>query len=787
MTIAVNGLPTATITAGSATSFCQGGSVVLTASAGSTYLWSNGATTSSITVSASGSYTVTVTNANGCSATSSATVVTVNAPSTFYQDSDEDGFGNPSVSISACNQPNGYVEDNADCNDNNSTVNPGESESCSNTIDDNCDGNINEEAPGTAINYYLDADNDGFFNTTPIAICAVPSGNYTTNPANTLILDCNDNNSAIKPTAAEICGNEVDEDCAAGDLVPSYYKSIQSGAWNNDATWSYSCDNSVYNNAYYFPPVGYNGFVLIDEGTTVTIPNNGEVYSTGTLQINTTGSLSLTGNDAVSTPTAATNVSIAKLTVSNTIINNGTLTVGHMASLLQSNEVANNVNTGTGTFVVNMNLTGTSNAGGAPNGRYWYIGSPMNNTNISNTFYSATHKTRIWEYLPATNAWNAIINGTTGFGQGSATNMTVGLGYLYRAASNQTVTFTGNATQFNNNITTPLSFTGTGYKYVSNPYTSYVDWRQVTRTGLNVSYWIRNAANTSYESYNATSGLSTNNGSGQTTQFIPPMQGFWIYAFTTPCSLRIDNGDRRHSSNILHSPIHNQVVRLNLNDGKTDDQAVVYENENATNGIEEFDTEKFMDENYHQIYFLEGVKQFSLDGLKDATAKQKVDMGIHITGAGTYTINAVELGVEEDVVLEDKFTHTFQDLKRNSTYSFTSNAGTYNNRFVLHFTLNPQTETVLETETVTVGETVGESEGVTVYTTTGQQVKVWVSNTAEFQNATVKVYDAIGNLVERKNMTSNELLLDLNTATGVYLVEVTGDSKVFTKKIFMTE
>jgi hypothetical protein len=66
-------------------------------------------------------------------------------------------------------------------------------------------------------------------------------------------------------------------------------------------------------------------------------------------------------------------------------------------------------------------------------------------------------------------------------------------------------------------------------------------------------------------------------------------------------------------------------------------------------------------------------------------------------------------------------------------------------------------------------------------------VKVWVTNTTDFQNATVKVYDAIGNLIERKNMTSSELLLDLDTATGVYLVEVTGDSKVFTKKIFISK
>ena len=60
--------------------FCAGGSVTLTSSAGTSYLWSNGATTQSINVTTSGSYTVQVTNANGCqSATSVATVVTVNA------------------------------------------------------------------------------------------------------------------------------------------------------------------------------------------------------------------------------------------------------------------------------------------------------------------------------------------------------------------------------------------------------------------------------------------------------------------------------------------------------------------------------------------------------------------------------------------------------------------------------------------------------------------------------------------------------------------------------------
>jgi hypothetical protein len=76
--VVVNTLPTSTITAGGATTFCQGGSVALTASTGSAYLWSNGATTQSINATVSGSYNVTVTGSNGCKATSASTTVTVN-------------------------------------------------------------------------------------------------------------------------------------------------------------------------------------------------------------------------------------------------------------------------------------------------------------------------------------------------------------------------------------------------------------------------------------------------------------------------------------------------------------------------------------------------------------------------------------------------------------------------------------------------------------------------------------------------------------------------------------
>jgi hypothetical protein len=77
VTLTITSVPGATASAAGPTTFCQGGSVVLTASNGTTYNWSNGATTQSITVTASGSYTCTVTTST-CTSTTTAIVVTVN-------------------------------------------------------------------------------------------------------------------------------------------------------------------------------------------------------------------------------------------------------------------------------------------------------------------------------------------------------------------------------------------------------------------------------------------------------------------------------------------------------------------------------------------------------------------------------------------------------------------------------------------------------------------------------------------------------------------------------------
>ena len=105
--------------------------------------------------------------------------------STWYLDSDGDGYGDVSPPVVACDKPTGYVANSTDCDDTDHTVYPGAVEVCDGT-DNNCDGQLEADSD--------DADGDGY------RICAG---------------DCDDTESAVNPGMTEVTSDSLnyDEDC----------------------------------------------------------------------------------------------------------------------------------------------------------------------------------------------------------------------------------------------------------------------------------------------------------------------------------------------------------------------------------------------------------------------------------------------------------------------------------------------------------------------------------------------------------------------------------------------
>lgn len=80
VTAAVTSIPSPTPAITGTLSFCAGSTTTLTTGTFSSYLWSSGGTTKSITKGVAGTYTVTVTGSNGCTGQTSATISSIAKP-----------------------------------------------------------------------------------------------------------------------------------------------------------------------------------------------------------------------------------------------------------------------------------------------------------------------------------------------------------------------------------------------------------------------------------------------------------------------------------------------------------------------------------------------------------------------------------------------------------------------------------------------------------------------------------------------------------------------------------
>jgi hypothetical protein len=133
-----------------------------------------------------------------------------------WYDADGDGYGDPATEcVDYC--ATGWVGVGDDCDDAEDDAFPGATEWC-NGRDDDCDGLVDDDDPDEAgdATWYADADRDTFGDdTAALTSCAAPAG-YADDGG-----DCDVADASVSPGAAEICFDEVDDDCDGSLRCPA--------------------------------------------------------------------------------------------------------------------------------------------------------------------------------------------------------------------------------------------------------------------------------------------------------------------------------------------------------------------------------------------------------------------------------------------------------------------------------------------------------------------------------------------------------------------------------------
>ena len=468
-----------------------------------------------------------------------------------------------------------------------------------------------------------------------------------------------------------------------------------------------------------------------------------------------------------------------------TTITSGTLTV--IGNLLLKSDAAN----GTATFIDNG---GTLSVGANKtivnqylfSGRNWYVSSPMTNATSNAVAASATFPLYWYDETLASNNWTSINN--------TSVALTVLKGYVANPLSTGNINFTGGslntgAISVSNLSRSVSNTTKLGFNLVGNPYPSYLDWEDVnnTKTNLNNTIWYRTKSGSYYfETYNGTSHVGTNlSGNGAVTQYIPPMQAFWVRVDVGTGTLGFTNTARWHESgtNRLRAPAllnsDNQLLRLQVTNGVNRDEAIVLFNPNASNGFDNYDSPKMSNANKDipEIYSFVESEQLVINGLKSISTNPIVPLGFSTGSSNSFTIKATELknfDTDTRIILKDNLTNTEQDITDGTAYSFSSDITSTNSRFSIIFRSG--------SAITSVNSSIDNTISIFVFKNINNQIEVNIPDEI-VGKASVYVYNSVGIKLESMLLKNSQNVLNNSYTAGVYLVSIITNGKSITRKI----
>jgi hypothetical protein len=298
-----------------------------------------------------------------------------------------------------------------------------------------------------------------------------------------------------------------------------------------------------------------------------------------------------------------------------------------------------------------------------------------------------------------------------------------------------------------------------------------------------------------------TNGIGTNlNGAG-VSNLIPPMQSFWVRvnpnanpSLNNTGSLGLTNSMRAHFTSIngsvagLKSTSNERdlFLRMNLLQANKKDQIIVYVNDIATNGFDQFDGEKMMQAGMPQFYTSAAGKKITINGLNSAKKQQALPVTIELPTTGVHSFVIEDLEISNGLVwLEDKQEEIIQALEPGTVYEFYAASGMNAERFVLHFQLiDDAVPTNVYNEVNSSANFSG--KGASVYAESAGVVVIKLPASSEGVTD-IQIRDAAGKLVYAGSMNNLETSVELAQANGIYYVTLSSNTGVEVRKVFIQQ
>ena len=333
-----------------------------------------------------------------------------------------------------------------------------------------------------------------------------------------------------------------------------------------------------------------------------------------------------------------------------------------------------------------------------------------------------------------------------------------GKGYIFQASLDCTLSIKIEKSEFgklpNVNVDTKLDIhTSTNeqnasWNFVGNPFTAFYD---INDMGYNSPITRWNSDSNTYEAVRP----------GDDNAFLNPFEAFFVQCpkdnddinFGGDNRLTQTGRDKKMNSQMQKArmegqfDVQRQIVNLTLSDGTTTDKTRVVFNPDKKAGYErDCDAAKFESNGASELYTVEALAgRLAINERPEGSVK----IGYRAAKAGEYTIAAQRM--DRQVLLRDNDLQITFDLTQGD-YHFTSDAGEFDNRFML----------LIDNSTTGIGD---------IVTTTGVNVKPTDSglNISNLQGKTLHVYALNGALYATRTQDGF-----LGLAKGVYLVEVEG-------------